>query len=225
MINQDLSYYQHIRQDILPLLPKQPSRILDVGAGSGATLAWLKTIFPQAQTTGIELNPALVLELEKNADIAVIGDIDQCYARLARYDLILFLDVLEHLTDSLGTLKKLSETLEPGGCVIVSVPNVAHLSVSMPLLLRRQFAYRDAGILDRTHLRFFVETTAVALLNDANFRVTKGLAAGLGGPRSKFLDLITFGLLRHHLAKQYIMLGELTGGKFEQQKVHWMKAA
>jgi 2-polyprenyl-3-methyl-5-hydroxy-6-metoxy-1,4-benzoquinol methylase len=225
MINQDLSYYQHIRQDILPLLPKQPSRILDVGAGSGATLAWLKTIFPQAQTTGIELNPALVLELEKNADIAVIGDIDKCYSRLARYDLILFLDVLEHLTDSLGTLKKLSKTLEPGGCVIVSVPNLAHLSVSLPLLLRRQFAYRDAGILDRTHLRFFVETSAIALLNDANFRVTKGLAAGLTGPRSRILDLITFGLLRHHLTKQYIMLGELTGGRFGQQKVHWMKAA
>ena len=62
--------------------------------------------------------------------------------------------------------------------MIVSVPNVAHLSVSIPLLFRREFAYQDAGILDRTHLRFFVEDTAVKLLNDFKLVVERGLASG-----------------------------------------------
>jgi 2-polyprenyl-3-methyl-5-hydroxy-6-metoxy-1,4-benzoquinol methylase len=47
---------------------------------------------------------------------------------------ILLLDALEHLHDSLGILKEVSKLLEPGGHVIVSVPNVAHLNVAIPLL-------------------------------------------------------------------------------------------
>jgi hypothetical protein len=66
--------------------------------------------------------------------------------------------------------------------VIVSVPNISHLSISVPLLVSRRFTYQDAGILDRTHLRFFVEATAIRLLNDAAFRVTKGIICGLEGP-------------------------------------------
>ncbi|MBZ5671576.1 MAG: hypothetical protein LAO04_17845, partial [Acidobacteriia bacterium] len=42
----------------------------------------------------------------------------------------------------------------PGGTVIVSVPNVAHLWVRLSLLAGR-FDYADRGILDRSHLRFF----------------------------------------------------------------------
>jgi SAM-dependent methyltransferase len=220
--NPAMIYYQHVRREIRPLLPPKVSQILDVGAGVGATLRWLKSIYPEATTTGLELNPALKLDLEKNADIAIIGDIRDCFQQLSEYDLILCLDVLEHLTDSVDTLKTLSTRLRPAGHVIVSVPNIAHLSVSVPLLLRRRFAYQDAGILDRTHLRFFVEATAIDLLNEAGFRVTNGMISGVQGPRAKFLDRVSFGLLRHYLAKQYIMLGELTDHKTGQQKVGWL---
>jgi SAM-dependent methyltransferase len=168
------------------------------------------------------LNPTLKPELEKNVDIAIVGDVGECFSQLKEYDLILCLDVLEHLTDSVSTLKKLSTRLRPAGHVIVSVPNIAHLSVSVPLLLRRRFAYQDAGILDRTHLRFFVEATAIKLLNEAGFRVTKGMISGAQGPRAKFLDRLSFGLLRHYLAKQYIMVGELTDRNIGQQKVRWL---
>jgi hypothetical protein len=102
----------------------------------------------------------------------------------------------------------------------VSVPNIAHLSVSVPLLLRR-FRYQDAGILDRTHVRFFVEDTAIELLNDANLVVTSGLISGIQGPKSKLFNFLSGGLLRHHLAKQYIMCGQLSEHGIVQQKVRW----
>jgi 2-polyprenyl-3-methyl-5-hydroxy-6-metoxy-1,4-benzoquinol methylase len=219
-----MTYYHHVRLEIQPLLPESASRILDIGAGAGTTLRWLKAIYPNAETTGVEINSALHAELRRNADIAIIGDVDICFPQLQSYDLILFLDVLEHFVDSASTLRKLSARLDGGGTVIVSVPNLAHLSVSIPLLFRRQFSYRDAGILDRTHLRFFVEQTAVELLNSANFLVTKGIITGLDGPRSKLLDRLSFGLLRHHLTKQYIMRGELGHGEIVQEKIHWMVA-
>lgn len=217
-----MNYYDHVRREILPLLPKSASRILDIGAGSGATLGWLKTVYPDAETTGVEINPDLHSKLKQNADVAIIGDVDTCSPQLQTYDLILLLDVLEHLVDSVGTLKKLSARLNAGGSVIVSVPNIAHFSVSVPLLLWRQFPYSDAGILDSTHLRFFVEQSAIQLLNSSNLRVTKGIISGLSGPKSNFLDRISFGFLRHHLAKQYIMLGKLDDGRFVQEQVHWI---
>ena len=217
-----MTYYEHVRREIQPLLPKSASQILDVGAGAGTTLNWLKSIYPNAETTGVEINSALHAELKKNADVAIIGDVDGCFSQLQNYDLILLLDVLEHLVDSLSTLRKLSTRLKVGGSVIVSVPNIAHFSVSIPLLLQRRFSYSDAGILDRTHLRFFVEQTAIELLNSANFRVTKGIISGLRGPRSNLLDRLSFGLLRHHLAKQYIMRGELGHGEIVQKTIHWM---
>ncbi len=216
-----MDYYHFIRREIKPLLPKNPGRILEVGAGAGGTLKWLKTIYPVAETTAVELNSDLLDELKQNVDVAVIGRIDETFTELKTYDLILLLDVLEHLPDSTTTLRKLSKLLEPGGQVIVSVPNIAHLSVSVPLLLKRRFNYQDSGILDRTHLRFFVEDTAIKLLNDANLIVTSGLISGLQGPKAKLLDLVSFGLLRHHLAKQYIMLGELADSKMVQEKLRW----
>ena len=132
-----------------------------------------------------------------------------------------YLTYLNTFQIQLRTLRNLSNHLEKGGYIIVSVPNVAHFSVSIPLLLGRRFEYQDAGILDRTHLKFFVENTAVKLLNEANFNVIAGLISGIQGSKSKLLDVLSFGALRHHLAKQYIMLGELTDGNFSQVQVRW----
>jgi len=219
-----MDYYHWVRQEIKPLLPKNPSRILEVGAGAGHTLKWIKELYPKTETTAVEINSALLQELRQNVDVPIIGPIDEALPQLKSYDLILFLDVLEHLSDPTATLRNLSKHLEANGQVIVSVPNIAHLSVSVPLLLQRRFDYQDAGILDRTHLKFFVEATAIKLLNDANFIVTAGLVSGIQGPKSKLLDLVSFGGLRHHLAKQYIMLGQLTDGKLSQERVRWALA-
>jgi 2-polyprenyl-3-methyl-5-hydroxy-6-metoxy-1,4-benzoquinol methylase len=218
-----MEYYHWVRREIEPLLPKQCMRILEVGAGAGATLKWLKALYPEAETTAVEINPALRDELKRNADVVIIGPVDQAIAELETYDLILLLDVLEHLPDPTGSLQKLTKRLIPGGQVIVSVPNIAHLSVLMPLLLQRRFDYQEAGIMDHTHLRFFVEGTAIKTLNGANLNVTKALISGIQGRKAKTLDFLTFGFLRHYLAKQYIMLGQLSDREFVQQKVEWKR--
>jgi 2-polyprenyl-3-methyl-5-hydroxy-6-metoxy-1,4-benzoquinol methylase len=217
-----MTYKQYARSEIEPLLPPNATRILDVGAGAGTTIRWLKTIYPKARTTGVELNSALENELNRNVDVMVIGGIDESLPQLRTYDLILLLDVLEHLPEPTATLRKLSKLLEPDGSVIVSVPNIAHFSVSIPLILGHRFAYQDSGILDRTHLRFFVEDTAVKLLNDANLIVTRGLMSGTQGSKSKIIDLLTFGLLRHNLTKQYIMQGKLNSRRTIQPRIQWM---
>jgi 2-polyprenyl-3-methyl-5-hydroxy-6-metoxy-1,4-benzoquinol methylase len=218
------AYYHHERREILPIVPRGATSILEIGAASGKTLRWIKTIYPNVKTTGVELNGELAEELSRNADTAIIGNIAECLPKLKNYDLILLLDVLEHLHNPTDVLRNLRKLLEPGGHIIVSVPNVSHLSVTIPLLVRRKFTYRDSGIMDRTHLTFFVEDTAISLMNDAGLKVTKGLVTGLRGYKAKLLNYLSLGLLRHHLTKQYIMLGEACEGEIRQAPIRWMSA-
>jgi SAM-dependent methyltransferase len=86
------------------------------------------------------------------------------------FDAIVYADVLEHLVDPLRTLVGLNRFLAPGGVVIVSVPNVAHLWIRLLLLVGR-FDYIDRGILDRTHLRFFIERSLQGIIAAAGLVV------------------------------------------------------
>lgn len=206
-MNTASAYFHYIRSDIAPLLPASVNRIVDVGCGAGQTLAWLKRLYPQAYTVGLEGNASLSQDLAINSDEFHIVDLNGDLPYIGSPDLLLFLDVLEHLPDPEKLLSRLTAELAPGGTVIVSLPNIAHLSVSIPLLFWGQFSYADAGFLDRTHLRFFVRESAVALMNGAGLKVDKIIESLHGGRKTRMLDRLTFGLLRHRLAGQYILSG------------------
>jgi 2-polyprenyl-3-methyl-5-hydroxy-6-metoxy-1,4-benzoquinol methylase len=201
------AYFHFVRGEIAPLLPASASYIVDVGCGAGGTLAWLKKLYPQAHTVGLEGNASLAEELAVNSDEFHIVDLNGDLPKIGSPDLLLFLDVLEHLPNPEKLLMRLTAQLAPGGTVIVSLPNIAHLSVSIPLLVWGRFNYADAGILDRTHLRFFVRESAVALMNGAGLKVDKIIESGLGGRKTRVLNWLTFGLLRQRLVAQYILSG------------------
>lgn len=216
----DTSYHGRVRSEIREMLPPTASRIVDVGCGSGATLAWLRTRYPAAHTIGLEGAADQRNALSRNADEVHILDLNGPLPDLGAPDLMLFMDVLEHLVDPVGTLIRLTRGLAPNGVIIVSLPNVAHLSVSLPLLLRGRFAYEDAGILDRTHLRFFVLETAVELLNEAGFTVDDGLL-GIDGSKHMLADKLTMGRLRTRLAKQFVLRGVRSEAGKQAAPVQW----
>jgi SAM-dependent methyltransferase len=220
----DAAYYHYIRYEIEPLLPPTARHIVDVGAGTGRTAAWLKARFPESRTTGLEVNGSLLDELAGNVDEALIVDLNAGIPDIGSPDLILCLDVLEHLVEPGEVLARLTARLSHGGTVIVSLPNIAHLSVSLPLLLRGRFEYRDAGILDRTHLRFFVRDSAIALLNQAGLVARQGIRSGLTGSKARLADTVTLGLLRDRLTKQYILAGTPAVEGATQTDIRWLIA-
>jgi len=220
----DVAYFQHVRYEIEPLLPATATRIVDIGAGAGHTAAWLKSRFPGSRTIALEGNPALLTELSGNVDEAFIVDLNGPVPDIGTPDLILCLDVLEHLVRPEDVLARLTANLAAGGTVIVSLPNIAHLSVSVPLLLGGSFKYRDAGILDRSHLRFFVRESVVALMNQAGLTVRRGIRSGLRGPRARLADALTAGALRDHLTKQYLVAGTPAVDDAKQADVEWLLA-
>jgi SAM-dependent methyltransferase len=203
------AYFAAARRDIEPLLPPNAGRVLELGCGTGATLAWLKSGGRAAQTVGIEIFPAAADEARAAVDRVICQDFEHAAAPadLGRFDLILCLDVLEHLVDPWKTLDRLvRDHLVPGGTVVLSVPNIRHHSVLLPLAFKGRWDYADHGPLDRTHLRFFTYASALQLLRHPLLGPPKcvrpGFAAGSG---KGIFNALTLGVFREFLAFHYLV--------------------
>jgi 2-polyprenyl-3-methyl-5-hydroxy-6-metoxy-1,4-benzoquinol methylase len=87
-----------------------------------------------------------------------------------KFDYILLLDVLEHLKSSEDLFRLCASVLKPNGRMIVTLPNVANISIRMMLLFGR-FEYTERGILDRAHLRFFTFRSGRRCLEDCDLEI------------------------------------------------------
>ncbi len=144
--------------------------VLDVGCATGYLAKTLRAF--QNSVTGVEYDREAAERARAFAERVVVADLDHVDLRQAldgqTFDVIVFGDVLEHLRDPLPPLRQARSLLAPGGYVVISIPNVAHGDVRMSLLLGR-FPYRNLGLLDSTHLRFFTRANLRELLEDAGF--------------------------------------------------------
>lgn len=201
------SYFAFVRKDIEPLLPARAERVLEVGCGGGGTLAWLKASGRAGWVAGIELFADAAKVARPRLDVLHEGDVDQHIGKFTpgSLDLILCLDVLEHLVDPWATLARLQGLLCPGGQLIASLPNIRHYSIILPLLLAGTWRYETAGIMDRTHLRFFSRATAMDLLEQAGLHLTDQRSTYAWGSRDKWKDVATLGLFREFLSFQYLL--------------------
>lgn len=146
-----------------------PGRVLDVGCDDG--FAGRDLIAAGFQVWGIDRNPVTLRKAARYYQHTILADVDsELPLTDGAFDVIIFADILEHLTNPAAVFAHFAESLAPGGLVIMSVPNVAYWHVRLSLLLGR-FEYDDRGILDRTHVLFFTLRTARRFLEDAGFRI------------------------------------------------------
>lgn len=145
-------------------------RVLDVGCASGYLAERLKA--QGCRVTGLERDPSAAEQARTHCERVLVGSADD-EALLAKtgggFDIILCGDILEHLPDPAIPLRAFSKLLSPGGRLLVSLPNIAYLTVRLGLLFGR-FEYRDQGILDRTHLRFFTLQSARRLFESTGWQ-------------------------------------------------------
>ncbi len=147
------------------------STVLDVGAADGSVARVLRQM--ECRVWGVELEAGAAEEARAWCEDVVVGDVETIDLKEAlgrTFDVILFLDILEHLRDPLGVLRGATDLLGDRGFVVISLPNVAHAAMRAQLLGGR-FAYTDKGLLDRTHLRFFDPTSVREFLADAGLVV------------------------------------------------------
>lgn len=167
-------YFVEFREEIVPLLPAGLSaRVLDLGCGSGETSGFLKEKGRFAWVCGVEGSPEAAALAHKRIDQVLEGDIEKIDFPFPAesFDVILTLDILEHLVDPWAIIKKLHSLLKPGGRLIVSIPNVRHYSVVLPLLFLGDWRYTQEGLLDSTHIRFFTSRTAKRIFLAQGFSI------------------------------------------------------
>lgn len=167
-----LAYHDAERREVLPFI-KRDSRILEIGCGTGATLALLKSHGLCRWAGGVEYAPEAAKRAALVADRLWQGDVESLDLDIpaGALDAVLCLDVLEHLVDPWKLTERLAQLLAPGGILLASLPNIRNDRILRDLAFRGRWDYQDDGILDRTHLRFFTRTTATALVAGAGLKV------------------------------------------------------
>jgi 2-polyprenyl-3-methyl-5-hydroxy-6-metoxy-1,4-benzoquinol methylase len=205
-----LKYFSNARIDIEPLLPSSCGSVLDVGCGTGDTLRWLRESGRSTFGCGIEKTPEPAAYARAQIDELLEGDAEEIVQELLltprRYDVILCLDVLEHLADPWRMVMMLQELVAPSGVLIASIPNIRNLDAILPLIFRGNWEYAEEGILDATHLRFFTRNSAHKLMSSGRLQVVR-IIPNMPKGRSKraLFNKITIGLLADFLTVQYLI--------------------
>jgi GT2 family glycosyltransferase/glycosyltransferase involved in cell wall biosynthesis/Flp pilus assembly protein TadD len=152
------NYSTFIRQEVINNIQDPIDKdinVLEIGCACGATLLKIKDIYKNARIFGIELDESAAQIAKAFADVKAENIENENLSYEEEYfDYIIFADVLEHLIDPWKVLKNMKKYLKPQGKILASIPNVMHFSVIRGLL-NGNWTYENAGILDKTHLRFF----------------------------------------------------------------------
>lgn len=202
----DDRYFAQVNEDLISIIPHESSQsVLDVGCGDGSLGAALKERGWAGTVVGVECAARPASRARARLDAVHEVDVER-WAPPQRYrkyfDCVVCGDVLEHLRDPWAALRMLGDLLSEDGVLAASIPNVRHVSVVIPLLVRGRWDYAERGVLDTTHTRFFTKRSMVALFTSCGYEI----------------DLLRPRLARLPRALGWIMrpLAQLLGGACEE---------
>ena len=202
--NKRAGYFECSRPELLPFIPKNARKVLDVGCGAAQFSGALKKL-RAVEVWGVEMN--------QSASEVARGRIDKVFHApfgpeldLPRnyFDVICFNDVLEHLPDPGSALRYAKTLLAPEGCIVASIPNFRFFNNMVKIVIRKSARYEPEGIMDRTHLRIFTKSSISLLFDEAEMTVEQ-----IQGINSKYVSN-KFGLFN------ILTLGWISDMKFLQ---------
>lgn len=165
-------YYEQSRAVMLKYIPEKAKKTLELGCASGNFSDMVKTNFG-AECWGIEIDPQAAEVAATKLDKVINGDVNQCLDEIPEnyFDCIICNDILEHLTDPYALLINLKKKLTAEGLVVASFPNVRYCRNLFELVVRGNWDYKNYGILDKTHLRFFTYNSLVKMFPQLGYKL------------------------------------------------------
>jgi 2-polyprenyl-3-methyl-5-hydroxy-6-metoxy-1,4-benzoquinol methylase len=161
---------------IVSLVPPA-THVLEFGCATGYMSEVLKNRLG-CTVVGVEIDRDAAALAEQHTERVIVGDAEKIdyAAELAgeEFDVVLFADVLEHLKEPADVLRRVRPFVAENGVVVASIPNIAHASVRLALL-GGEFRYREWGLLDDTHLRFFTRSSIQDLFEETGYVITHWL--------------------------------------------------
>ena len=203
------NYYCFARKDLIDLVPSGFKTVLDVGCGDGSNTTYLRER-GATHVVGIELSCKHGKTAAEKMDEVFVGSVEgdmPGWLLNREFDLVICGDIIEHLVDPWKTLERLRNVISPFGYLLASIPNIRHYSVLKDLVIGGKFHYVSAGLLDRTHLRFFTKKEIVELFEDAGYKIISWSHSAIS-ERDSLISRMTFGLFDGFLAYQYYILAK-----------------
>ena len=189
---------------VLASLVHNQATVLDLGCGSGALGQHLSET-RGCTLDGVTLSEAEATHARPHYRRVVVDNLESCdlVATFAgsHYDFIVCADVLEHLSRPEHVLAACRQLLQPEGRLLISVPNAGYTGL-IAELLEGEFLYREEGLLDRTHLRFFTRRSLARFLGEQRWAIDSVDTIARELPESEFdaaFDRLPPSVARHLL--------------------------
>lgn len=184
----DVDYYLHPKEDLIQLIEKpaeHPMRILDAACGCGASMGYIRGIYTNAETYGIESDPGLA-ELASHMGNVICGKIEELDLLWEEesFDYIIVGDLLEHVSEPEKILKQIRRYLKKDGYMIAEMMNMRHYSIILSLLKRDVFP----------HKKSYTKTEFQKLLSENGYRVEEIKDIEIGKPDMKeqiFIEMLS----------------------------------
>ena len=156
------------------MLPEGLNRVLEFGCAGGTLGQKYKEANPGTVWHGIEIVENAAEYARHFLDEVWVLDANQLefQPRMleAKYDAIIYGDVIEHLIDPQKSLEEHVRLLKTGGELISCIPNIQHWTIIKDLL-KGQWTYQEGGLLDKTHLRFFTRDSIYQMFGELGLEI------------------------------------------------------
>jgi 2-polyprenyl-3-methyl-5-hydroxy-6-metoxy-1,4-benzoquinol methylase len=168
-------YLDFVNAGLFNAIAGTPRQVLELGCSAGAFGAELKKRHPGASVTGIEAGRAAAARAATRLDRVVCGRIEEVDFAAAgftpgHFDTVIAADILEHLVNPWDVLVRLKPFLARDAQVVASIPNVRNALLIAALAVNGRWQYRERGLLDITHLRFFTLEEICRMFVETGYR-------------------------------------------------------
>lgn len=166
------SYHSNQRYEVAQFLPTSMSglKILEIGCGDGS---FIKNLSVECEYWGVEPDVTSARLATTRLSKVLNGKFETIYDLIPDdyFDCLICSDVIEHMIDENDFMLKVQKKLKNNSVIVGSIPNVRYVSNLINLLLLRDWKYKDSGILDNTHLRFFTLKSICRFLENNQYDI------------------------------------------------------